>query len=146
MGVKGVKEIRQNFKQLTDKIMGPMTEQTVMAVLIEGGAAAAAITPRNTSTLVNSMYRKITPMPKGVEGRQGYASDYALYVNNAPGKLKGKPRSSVKSFETKSGKTAFSSDKGNFWDPHAEPDFLRKGFERDSPPVIKKIIKEGYQL
>lgn len=146
MSVKGVKEIRQNFKQLTDRITGPITEQTLTAVLIEGGAAAAAITPRDTSTLVNSAYRKITPIPKGMEGRQGYAAEYALWVNNAPGKLKGKPRSSVKSFETKSGKTAFASDQGNFWDPHAEPAFLRKGFERDALPVIKKIIKEGYQL
>lgn len=146
MPVEGIREIKQRFKQLTGKIMGPMTEEVIMAVLIEGSAAAAAITPRDTSFLVNSMYRKIDAIPKGMQGRVGYAAEYAWWVNNASGKLKGKPRASVASFETKSGKTAFASSQGNFWDPHAEPDFLRKGFERDSILVIKKIIKGGYQL
>ncbi|HCL5283985.1 TPA: hypothetical protein N2G45_002890 [Salmonella enterica] len=145
MATKGIKQVRENFKKLTDKITGSMTEQTIMAILIEGGTAAAAITPRDTSTLVNSMYRKITPLPKGMMGRVGYAASYALWVNDAPGKLKGQPRAHF-------GKTRAGAEfgggtgKGEYWDPHAEPGFLKKGFERDAMPAIKKIIREGYQL
>jgi hypothetical protein len=146
MPTKGIKEINRSFTALANRIKGPMTEQTLTAILIEGGAAAAAITPRDTSFLVNSMYRKIVPLTGGMLGKIGYAADYAGYVNAASGKLKGKPRSSVASFETASGKTAFASSQGNFWDPHAEPDFLRKGFQRDALPVIKRLIKEGYRL
>lgn len=146
MPVKGIKEVNQKITALLKRQAGPVTEQTMMAVLIEGRAAAAAITPRDTSTLVNSMYLKIYPAKGKLVGKVGYAAEYALYVSEAPGTLKGKPRSSVKSFETSSGKTGFASSQGNFWDPHAEPDFLRKGFERDALPVIKQIIRKGYQL
>jgi hypothetical protein len=36
--------------------------------------------------------------------------------------------------------------KGNYWDPDGEPDFLRKGFERDGLNEIKAIIKQGYKV
>ncbi len=146
MPVKGRKQVNQNVKALLAKITGPVTEQTVTAVLITGQAYAAAITPRDTSFLVNTQYRRIEKKPGKTIGMSGYGADYALYVNDAPGTLKGKPRSGVKSFETKNGKTGFASNSGNFWDPHAEPDFLKKGFQRDGLSEIKNLIRDGYKL
>jgi len=64
-------------------------------------------------------------------GRVGYTASYAARVNAAGGTLKGKPR---------------PDGSGNYWDPDAEPYFLRKGFERDGIADIKATIQRGYKL
>ena len=131
MPVKGVKHVQQRVTKLLTEITGPITEKTMMEVLITGQAYAAAITPRDTSTLVNSQYRKLTPVTDGLVGRVGYAANYAQYVNDAKGTLKGKPR---------------PGNRGVYWGPDGEPDFLRKGFERDGIDDIKEVIKRGYSI
>jgi hypothetical protein len=146
MPVKGVKDVNKSMGKLLKKVGDEVTERVMTEVLIEGLAAAAVLTPRDTSTLVNSQYKQVEKSSRGWAGYAGYAAEYAEYVNDAPGKLKGKPRSSVAAFETSSGKTAFASNQGNFWDPHGEPDFLKKGFERDALDSIRQVIREGYRL
>lgn len=131
MPVKGVKQVQQNTTRLLAKLAGPVTEKTMVEVLITGQAYAAAITPRNTSTLVNSQYRKLIPASGGLIGKVGYAANYAQYVNDAKGTLKGKPR---------------PKNQGVYWGPDGEPDFLRKGFERDGIDDIKEVIKRGYSI
>lgn len=146
MPVKGINRAKENTKKLIGRIQGNMTEKAVTEVLITGEAYAAAITPMDTSTLVNSMYRDLKKLPGGYVGRVGYMAEYAEYVHDLPGTLKGQPRAGVKSFETGDGKTGFSSDSGNFWDPNAEPEFLKKGFERDGKEDIRKTIIDNYKL
>lgn len=131
MPVKGVKQVQQNVTKLLTEITGPITEKTMVEVLITGQAYAAAITPRNTSTLVNSQYRKLIPASDGLIGKVGYAANYAQYVNDAKGTLKGQPR---------------PGNQGVYWGPDGEPDFLRKGFERDGIDDIRQVIKRGYKL
>ncbi|HBN7263415.1 TPA: HK97 gp10 family phage protein [Escherichia coli] len=131
MPVKGIKQVQQNVTKLLANIIGPITEKTMVEVLITGQAYAAAITPRDTSTLVNSQYRKLTPVSDGLIGRVGYAANYAQYVNDAKGTLTGKPR---------------PGNRGVYWGPDGEPDFLRKGFERDGIDDIKSVIKRGYKI
>lgn len=135
MPVKGVKQVQQNVTRLLADITGPITEKTMMEVLIDGASAAAQITPVKSSVLVNSQYKKITRIEGGYVGRVGYAANYAQYVNDAPGKLKGKPRPKEDGI-----------DQGNYWDSNGEPDFLRKGFERDAIDQIRATIKRGYKL
>ena len=102
-------------------------------VMITGMTSVARITPIDTSNLINSQYRELTPTPKGWNGKVGYAANYAAYVNNAKGTLKGKKRTGEKS-------------KGNYWDPNAEPNFINKGFERDGKEAIEKVIRDGYKI
>jgi len=131
MPVKGIKQVQQRVTKLLSEVSGPITEKTMVEVLIAGQSNAANITPRNSSTLINSQYRKITPVTDGLIGRVGYAANYAQYVNDAKGTLKGKPR---------------PKGKGVYWGPNGEPDFLRKGFERDGIDEIREVIKRGYKL
>lgn len=136
--VSGTRKFVQN--------VGRVTEKTLNEIIIIGSQYAAAITPIDTSTLINSQYREVYQKADGKwQGVVGYTAGYALYVHNASGKLKGQPRSSVESFTTTSGKVAFASDKGNFWDPDAEPKFLVKGFERDGAAEIRALILRNYQ-
>ncbi|CNI69166.1 Uncharacterised protein [Yersinia frederiksenii] len=145
MPVKGLDEVRKNVNKLFAKISGPVTEDVVTEILITGLAYASAITPRDTALLVNSQFKILTKIDSGWLGKVGFVAEYADFVHEASGKLKGQPRSSVKSFETSSGKTAFASNEGNFWDPYGEPQFLKKGFERDGKEEIKNIIIRGYK-
>ncbi|WP_025903269.1 hypothetical protein [Tatumella sp. UCD-D_suzukii] len=144
MGIKvrGIQASKQGLDALVSDIEGRRAPRAVQAASIVIGSEAATLTPIDTSTLINSQFRELMVNGTMVTGRVGYSADYAVYVHNAPGKLKGKPRSSVKSFKTSSGKVGFASDKGNFWDPHAEPHFLTKGAENAKDAVISVVHKE----
>lgn len=131
MPVKGIKRVQMNTRKVLSDIAGIRTEKVLTEVMIVGAGHAATLTPVHTSTLINSQYRKLEPLASGMTGRVGYTAEYAAAVNAAKGKLKGKPR---------------PDGSGNYWDPNGEPDFLRKGFERDGLSEIKAIIKQGYKV
>ncbi|MFO4024078.1 hypothetical protein [Enterobacter hormaechei] len=131
MPVKGIKRVQMNAKKMLGDIAGNRTEKVLTEVMIVGSAYAAQITPVHTSTLVNSMYRQLKPVAGGMTGRVGYTASYAAFVNAAEGTIKGTPR---------------PDGSGNYWDPDGEPDFLRKGFERDGLNDIRETIKRGYKL
>jgi hypothetical protein len=145
-GVKGIKEVNKNISLLLREIKGPLSQTTITKVLIAGNAAAAAITPVDTANMINSQFRRTVKAGDRWTGTAGYTAEYAKWVHEMPGTLKGKPRSEVKSFTTKAGGVAFESNQGNFWDPNGEPEFLRKGFERDGLSEIKGIIQAGYKI
>lgn len=128
MPAKGMNRVRSNLAKIFADIAGPMTEKTVTEVLIIGGGYADAITPMATGTLLNSRFRRVERSASGYTGRYGYTAAYAGYVHEAPGTLKGQlvPR--------------YPSTLGNVWGPDAEPEFLRKGFERDGLADIKAAI------
>lgn len=58
-----------------------------------------------------------------------------------PGKLKGQPRAHFG--KTRDG-TEFGggTGKGNYWDPHGEPQFLKKGFDEERDAIDAVIKKE----
>ena len=145
-GVRGVKEVNKNVNLIMSKINGPLSQTTITKVLIAGNAAAAAITPIDTANMINSQFRSVDKVGGGWIGTAGYTAEYAKWVHEMPGTLKGKPRSEVKSFTTKSGSVAFASNQGNFWGPNGEPEFLLKGFERDALSQIVRIILDGYKI
>ncbi|WP_312226749.1 hypothetical protein [Pseudescherichia sp.] len=131
MPVKGIKRVQMNAKKLLGQVAGPVTERVITEVMIVGMGYSAQITPMDTSTLVNSQFRELRPIPGGMTGRVGFTASYAARVNAAPGTLKGQPR---------------ANGNGNYWDPNGEPDFLRKGFERDGINDIRATIRRGYKL
>lgn len=133
MAVKGVSKVNKNIRNKINQINNIISPRTMQQVMITGMASVARITPIDTSNLINSQYRELIPTPKGWNGKVGYTANYAAYVNNAKGTLKGKKRTGEKS-------------KGNYWDPNAEPNFINKGFERDGKEAIEKVIRDGYKI
>ncbi|VAF08928.1 hypothetical protein [Enterobacter hormaechei] len=132
MPVKGIKRVQMNTRKVLSDIAGQKTEKVILQALQEGEKHAVMITPvGKTSNLINHRHIDIKETATGVEGRLKYTSDYAAYVHEASGKLKGQPR---------------SDGSGNYWDPNGEPEFLKKGFERDGLDEIKAIIKQGYKV
>lgn len=101
MPVKGIKRVQMNASRVLSDIAGIRTEKVLYLVMNAGANHAALITPVKSSTLINSQYKKLEPMPSGMIGRVGYTANYAAAVNAAKGKLKGKPR---------------PDGSGNYWD------------------------------
>lgn len=100
---------------------------------IRGASEAAAVTPRDTSTLINSQIRGTEVHGSKVIGKAGYTAEYALAVHEAEGKLKGQKRPKRD-----------GSDRGLFWGPSGQPEFLKEGFQRARPWIdshIKKAMK-----
>jgi len=140
--VKGISQSKDKLDALIADVQGKKGVRAVQSALFIIGAEAATMIPRDTSTLVNSQFRELKFVETRVNGRVGFSADYALYVHEAPGKLKGKSRSSVKSFSTIDGRTAFASGQGNFWGPSGEPKFLEKGVSKTKKQVEQVIKKE----
>ncbi|OCG35594.1 hypothetical protein A9G31_07710 [Gilliamella sp. Gris1-4] len=132
MAVKGVSKVNRNIHRITNEIANIRTQRIIQQVMIVGMSFVAPITPRDTSTLINSQYRELKPIPKGWTGRVGYTANYAAFVNNAKGTAKGK----------RTGKKS----QGDYWSPNAEPHFVEKGFERDGKQAIEQVIKDGYKI
>ena len=113
MGVKvrGVREAKANLNRIIDNIQG------------------------------RTVVREINVNGTRVTGRVGYSANYAAYVHDMPGKLKGQPRSHFG--KTREG-TEFGggTGKGNYWDPHGEPQFLKKGFDEERDAITAGIKKE----
>jgi hypothetical protein len=131
MPVKGIERVRKGFKQKIDHIADGVSEGAVFAILSQGAGIAQTMTPIDTSNLVNSQYYPQMEVTKsGVKGNVGYTAAYAAAVHEAPGTLKGQPR---------------ESGGGDYWDPNAEPGFLKKGFE-EVKPAIPAILKQHYRV
>ena len=78
--------------------------------LILGASEAAALTPIDTSTLLNSQYRRVEQDGERIVGTVGYTAEYALAVHDP-------------------------ENPQRFRRASAEKEFLRKGFERAEPNI-----------
>lgn len=112
-------KITNNLPKFHDDVM-KRGARGMLQALILGASEAVAVTPRETSALINSQFRKVDIDGTKIVGTVGYTAEYALAVHEAKGALKGQPR---------------PSGKGNFWDPSGETHFLRIGFERAEPNI-----------
>lgn len=127
--VKGVNRIIRNIN--LSKIV---TKKSLDLGLNLGGLylqrKSQRIVPVEDSVLKNSAFTR----RKGEEVFVGYTAEYALFVHEAPMKLKGKPR---------------SSGKGSYWDPQgvATNKFL-EGPVRDSKiqSEILRIVERTVEL
>jgi len=153
MPAKGIKDVRRRLTIAANKINGPTTDAAVYAVLSQGAAISDAMTPQDTGMLLNSRYApQITQQARKTVGTVGYTARYAEAVHDAPGKLKGQPRSDFGMTSNRSRvgpqvPTAFGggTGQGNYWDPGGEPGFLRKGFE-EIKPAVPAILKAIYRV
>lgn len=145
MPVKGIERVRKNYRIKVKELSTKRTYSAIYAILSQGGALAATMTPVDTSTLINSQYSpQITGSERKMSGHIGYTAEYALWVHQAPGKLKGEPRADFGM--TREG-VAFGGGTGNgrYWDPNAEPGFLVKGFE-ELKPSIPDLLEKIYRV
>lgn len=129
MPARGGNRVRSNMRRLVAQIRGPITQRAMAEILIIIEGRAVNLTPVDTSNLVNSRFRQVTNTLTGTKGVIGYTAAYALYVHEASGKLRGRPRDPSK------------PGRGNFWDTDADPHFLAKGAEEALPEVGAAIIR-----
>ena len=118
----------------TEQIVGTITAEKAVRAIKSANyiirTEAATMTPIDTSALINSQFDTIEVNGTRVTGKIGYSANYALYVHNASGKLKGQPR---------------PSGKGTYWSPNGEPKFLTKAAEK-TKDLVDKAIKAEMRL
>lgn len=132
MPVKGLEAAKRATTQIVGHITGELSERTMAEVLVIGAGYASTMTPVDTSVLINSQYRQVISLFGVTRGQVGYTAAYAAAVNAASGKLKGQPR---------------PGNRGTYWAPGGEPDFLRRGFEDpDARSDIDAAIKRGMAI
>lgn len=125
--------ITNNLPAFVDQVkfraMRGMTQALVL-----GGSEAAALTPIDTSVLINSQFKRVEEDGGKIVGTVGYTAEYALAVHEMSGKLKGLPRAD---FGRTAGGKSFGGGTGQgvYWGPSGEPQFLRKGFENAEPNI-----------
>jgi len=134
--VKGIDQVKRNLDALINDVQGRKAIRAIKSALFIIAPEAARITPRDTSTLVNSQFNEVMLNGTRITGRIGYSANYALFVHQAPGKYLGKsePR------PVKKGEVPGS--RGNMWDPYGEPQFLAKAVENTKAEVAAVIRKE----
>jgi len=147
--VKGIAQAKKHLSDIINDVQGRKAVRAIQSALILLGARAAYYTPIDTSTLVNSQFREIDAGGVIITGRVGYSANYAAYVHEASGKLKGQPRAH---FGITSNRSDFGPQKpkefgggagtGNYWDPHGEPQFLTKGANEERDAIDAVIRKE----
>lgn len=132
MGIKvrGVKQSKAGLNRIINDVKGRKVIRAIKSALLIVAPEAARMTPvANTSNLINSQFQEIMVSGTRITGRVGYSANYALYVHEAKGTLKGRPR-------------PVSQGGGNYWDPSGEPKFLEKAAENTRGDVGRAIKKE----
>lgn len=147
--VKGISQAKKKVNDIINDVKGRKVIRALQSVMILIGARAAYYTPIDTSTLINSQFREIDAGGVFIRGRIGYSANYAAYVHEASGKLKGQPRAhfGVTSNRSSVGpqkpkEFGGGTGKGNYWDPHAEPQFLTRGANEEREAVDAVMRKE----
>lgn len=128
---KGIKSLKSNLSKFFKDVKGTKTEKAVYQIAKEGLALASTYTPVDTSNLVNSQDARITESnDTKVVAVASFNAEYALFVHEKDGVLKGKLR---------------WNGNGYYWSPDAEPQFLVKGFD-ELKPVVPKILEAIYRV
>ncbi|MGK4325707.1 HK97 gp10 family phage protein [Citrobacter freundii] len=139
--VKGIAEAKRNTNRIINEIEGVKAVRGVRSALMVGGLRAAYYTPIDTSTLINSQFSEVNMRGHIITGRVGYSANYAAYVHEMPGTLKGQPRAHF--VTTREGKKfGGGQEQGTYWGTHGEPQFLKRGFEEERDAIDAVMRKE----
>ncbi|MEG5302131.1 HK97 gp10 family phage protein [Enterobacter kobei] len=132
MGVKirGIEQAKRNLDRIIGDIQGRKVVRAIKSALLIIAPEAARMTPvAATSNLINSQFQEMMVNGTRITGRVGYSANYAVYVHEAKGTLKGKPRPA-------------SQGGGNYWAPSGEPQFLKKAGDATRNAVDAVMRKE----
>ncbi|AXF76054.1 HK97 gp10 family phage protein [Erwinia tracheiphila] len=128
--VRGIQQAKRNLDKVVDDIQGRKAVRAIVSAFSIIGPLSAVRTPvGKTSVLINSLFQNITTDGARITGRIGYSANYALYVHEASGVLKGKSRPA-------------SQGGGRYWDPSGEPNFLSRAAKETRDQVDAVIRKE----
>jgi len=125
--IKGIKAAQRRLDAVVEDVRTRKAVRAIKSAMFIIGAESALITPMDTGTLVNSQFQETIINGTRITGRIGYSANYAVYVHNASGIMKGLPR---------------PNNRGNYWDPSGEPKFLTKAAEKTRRQVDDIIRKE----
>lgn len=125
--IKGIKEAQRRLDAVVEDVRTRKAVRAIKSAMFIIGAESALMTPMDTGTLVNSQFQETMINGTRITGRIGYSANYAVYVHNASGIMKGLPR---------------PNNRGNYWDPSGEPKFLTKAAEKTRRQVDDIIRKE----
>lgn len=100
-----VNKLPQFVQKVEQRAASGMTKALVL-----GASEASVLTPIDTSTLLNSQFKRVEKKGTQVLGTVGYTAEYALPVHDP-------------------------SNPQNFRRPSAIKEFLKKGFERAEPNI-----------
>lgn len=135
MPVKGLSQVNTKLKVIADNISKQQLERALYAAATHGAGNASLMTPVHTSNLINSQYVKTEATATGYRARIGYTANYALYVHEASGKLKGQQRPDIN-----------GRAQGKFWDPNGEPEFLTKAFTGTYGDEVEQVFYKGMKI
>lgn len=130
MAIKGLAQVRRNVNRQLKLVIPSQAEKALHVATAIVGGYASMMTPIDTSTLINSQYRRVQVEYGKVVAAIGYTAKYAAYVHEAKGKMKGIPR---------------QSGRGNYWSPDAEPRFLSKAGD-DNLQEIDSAVLEAMKI
>lgn len=130
MAIKGLAQVRRNVNRQLKLVIPAQAEKALHVATAIVGGYANLMTPVDTSTLVNSQYRRVQTELGKVVATIGYTAKYAAYVHEAKGKMKGIPR---------------PSGRGDYWSPDAEPRFLSKAGD-DNLQEIDRAVLEAMKI
>ncbi len=132
MSVENLDSVMAKIRALNGQLSGDRLEAALTEMSDKTIEYAAIITPIKTSNLLNSRYRRVYKDGSKMIGEVGYTANYALYVHEAPEKLKGR--------------AVYRSPKryGYVWSPNGENKFLEKGAlemaQFDADEIIKRYL------
>ena len=138
--VTGIEKANEALNAELRKV-GKLSERFVTKSLISISANTAPMVPIDTSFLLSSEYRKVEKLFDGFVGEIGFGAEYAKWVHEMPGTLKGQPRANFG--KTREGvEFGGGTGKGNYWDPDAEPQFLAKGVEAFIADDLDALLRQ----
>lgn len=128
--LRGIRQAVERTSQIVDEIIATKAVRAIKSATYIIRTESATLTPIDTSTLINSQFDTVEVSGTRITGKVGYSAKYALYVHNASGKLKGRPR---------------SNGNGTYWSPGGEPQFLTKAAQR-TKDLVDGVIKKEMKL
>lgn len=136
MSLKGIEKVVSNLNREIAKIEKRSARGlTVAALRVRRDSQKK--TPVDEGNLRASAFTETFKASKGPAAVVGYTAEYALWVHEAPGTLKGLPRPKKK---------GSSANRGRYWDPQgrAEPKFLEKSAKENEKNILEDIRRHVF--
>lgn len=136
MSLKGIEKVVSNLNREIAKIEKRSARGlTVAALRVRRDSQKK--TPVDEGNLRASAFTETFKVSKGPAAVVGYTAEYAPWVHEAPGTLKGQPRPKRK---------GSSANRGKYWDPQgrAEPKFLEKSAKENEKNILEDIRRHVF--
>lgn len=125
--VKGQKALNRVLKRAVSGVIENVVNGMTAAVKFLQAASNAKI-PVEKGDLIRSSFTDVSAGSRGITGTVGYNEEYAAYVHEKPGTLKGQPR---------------PSGIGSYWSPDGEPKFLQNAAVRNTRKILSIIRRHA---